>query len=282
VFDKKKRRKRFGQLSWETFVKDARILLKNSSTISTSRRSPSTSMTRTKEGQSTSILTFTASKISGRGLNKVKRKRLTLIPRISEDGVSASATSKSSSAMTSKSSSSKSSSAMTSKSSSSKSSSAMTSKSSSSTTSKSGTSKSTSIHRRQSKSVTRSFRKNQAGSGLLEKARRKKVIYPPPSARNYPRKAKKTTHPSTVCEEFDRAFKDIGADESSKLNESGTGFKNVNCPICHVIPTHHRCYAEVDGGFSFNGKQICGKAFCAPCGSKWGCEGSPWRCSDHV
>ena len=39
VFDNKKREKRFGQMSWETFVKDAR-LLRFSSRISTSPKSP--------------------------------------------------------------------------------------------------------------------------------------------------------------------------------------------------------------------------------------------------
>ena len=92
--------------------------------------------------------------------------------------------------------------------------------------------------------LTRSRRVRDGGPGLAHKAKMKRLVNVPPSARE---------------------------------------FKSATCPICNLIPTHHKCYAEVsDGGVVWDGKRICGKAFCAPCGSKWGCEGSPWRCSDHV
>ena len=39
-----------------------------------------------------------------------------------------------------------------------------------------------------------------------------------------------------------------------------------------MIQTQHQCLVEFFVGFVYNGKNICGKAFCAPCSASWGCE----------
>ena len=69
---------------------------------------------------------------------------------------------------------------------------------------------------------------------------------------------------------------------ASNHNENGNlhldkhnRYISIICQICKGIQTQHRYLFEVAGGFI---KNICGKAFCAPCGASWLCEGEPWRC----
>ena len=69
-----------------------------------------------------------------------------------------------------------------------------------------------------------------------------------------------------------------------KRNHCGQ-FESSPCSFCdsmNPIPTSHRCGLLQKGGMIDGDKEICGKAFCGPCGSSWGCEGSPYYCKLHA
>ena len=115
------------------------------------------------------------------------------------------------------------------------------------------------------------------------KARRKRPTLCKKS--NKTRKRQKTT--STSLSSSSSTNTSESRNETSKpnhlqLHRNGLSFISVTCPLCNTIPTIHRCLAEVKGGFLYNGKKICGKVFCAPCGTSWGNEGAPWRCANHM
>lgn len=63
----------------------------------------------------------------------------------------------------------------------------------------------------------------------------------------------------------DKHNQEISLDENGK-------FKSIICPVCNIMPTQHRYFFEVKNGFYYEGRNVCARAFCAECGSKWGCE----------
>ena len=120
--------------------------------------------------------------------------------------------------------------------------------------------------------------------------RLQQIVTPDNLARN-PTKVKKILRSSmnkTANINFEAMFNNIDTsslhikqrEKETELDDNGR-FKSIMCPVCNTMPTQHRCHFEVKGGFEYEGKSICAKAFCAQCGSKWGCEMSPWRCSIH-
>ena len=56
--------------------------------------------------------------------------------------------------------------------------------------------------------------------------------------------------------------------ENLRLNKNNR-FNSIICPIYNRIQTQQRCLFEVAGGFVYNGKHICGRAFCASYGASW-------------
>ena len=59
--------------------------------------------------------------------------------------------------------------------------------------------------------------------------------------------------------------------------DSNGKFKSIKCPNCKALPTQHRCHFEITNGFLYEGKHICGRAICPNCCKTEGI----WRCKYH-
>lgn len=97
-----------------------------------------------------------------------------------------------------------------------------------------------------------------------------------------PRKAKKNTTSTTS---FEKSFGNGKIKQIVLKRNAANQFESSPCAFCdsmRPLPTSHRCLAEQKGGMLDGENEICGRPFCAPCGDKWGCEGAPYRCKDHV
>ena len=113
-------------------------------------------------------------------------------------------------------------------------------------------------------------------------SKRKRQTTTSSSPRKNQRNEKSQTMESidNFADEFQLIFNE-NEQENIEVDEFNR-FVSISCSVCKSIKTQHRCLYEVKQGFSYNGKSICAKAFCAPCGSTWGCEGGPWRCQSHI
>ena len=69
-----------------------------------------------------------------------------------------------------------------------------------------------------------------------------------------------------------------------KRNHCGQ-FEPSPCYFCdsmNPIPTSHMHRFTQKGGMIEGDLEICGLAFCGPCGNFWGCEGFPYLCKHRV
>ena len=98
------------------------------------------------------------------------------------------------------------------------------------------------------------------------------------------RKPRKATKKSTSTTPFENAFDGKITQVVLKRNAANQ-FIPAPCAFCdsmHPLPTSHRCTVLQKGGMIDGDVEICGRPYCGPCGSSWGCEGAPYRCKNHV
>ena len=104
------------------------------------------------------------------------------------------------------------------------------------------------------------------------------------STRQYTSRKKRTQiNKSSSVGLFDKEFKqkttitNKATEKELELNENGH-FKSILCTTCSKLPTQHRCQFELKDGFSHNGRTICGIAVCPNCCTSEGV----WRCRYHA
>ena len=109
--------------------------------------------------------------------------------------------------------------------------------------------------------------------------------------RKAPRQHKRNVKPAQKVSATTNAF-----DSSFSLNETTLArpskqdlelddfgrFKSVICRKCNQFPTSHRCSFEVANGFEHQGKKICGLPICALCSADMGIEDGLFRCEAHL
>ena len=102
-----------------------------------------------------------------------------------------------------------------------------------------------------------------------------------------PRKTSKK-QPSTKTTSSSTSFENIFGDKVKQIvltRNAANQFTPAPCAFCDTmtpLPTSHRCLRLQKGGMLDGEVEICGRPFCAPCGSSWGCEGFPYRCREHA